>query len=247
MLAICAALGWEIGPILEAAGKVRRLSVDGVRAWRSEGEEALLVFRTGVGAEKAAASADAILRAFPLRSVLNTGSAGALVPSLPTGALVIPSACCQESKPLPTDPQWTERLRRIAVSLALRADHGPLLTSPEPLLRSSQKRDAHLRWKATAVDMESAAIGRVAAENGVPFAVVRGILDPLDANLLDPGDAAPDSARPARRLKLNWRRFGQDCHIPRVPEDATAAQAVRAGLRLLFAALLHRPPNRGTV
>jgi nucleoside phosphorylase len=241
MLAICAALWWELGPVLDAVGKVRRVPHDGPRIWKPVDERIpVLLFRTGVGPERAAASTRSILRTHPIDSILNTGSAGALVPNLLPGALVIPSACYAEGEAHEADAALTARLRRAAQSARMTFDHGPTLTSPAALVTTDQKRAAHQRWEATAVEMEGTAVARLAREHGVRFAAARSVLDPLHLDL-------PFLEKTARtrglidRLKLSCETLGHPGQFPSLLEVTVAARAVRASLRLFFAALLRLP------
>lgn len=237
MLAICAALWWEIGPVLDCAGKVRKVPHDGLRVWEPlDRRLPVLLFRTGVGPEKAAAATRSLLRAHPIEAILNTGCAGALVPGLAAGELVIPSACYEEGGEYASDPALTARIRRAAESAGMRFDPGPILTSPVPLVTLDTRLAAQRRWQVTAVEMEGAAVARVAHEQGLPFASVRSILDPLhlDLPLIE---ETTISRGLSDRLRLSFKALGQPGQFPSLVQVAVGAAAVRASLRRLFAAL----------
>jgi adenosylhomocysteine nucleosidase len=61
----------------------------------------------------------------------------------------------------------------------------PLAESTGVLTSSEEKRKLSSRTGAIAVDMESAAVAGVAREAGVPFAVIRALLDPVEMAIPD--------------------------------------------------------------
>jgi adenosylhomocysteine nucleosidase len=110
------------------------------------------------------------------------GVAGALDQSLSNGSLFCPRNVLNESGHLYTaDAQWQTRLqqRLAATGLALHTD-GALLSVQAPLLTITDKSEAHRQHAALAVDMESAAVAEVAREHGLPFLVLRAIVDEVD-------------------------------------------------------------------
>jgi len=151
------------------------------RTARTEGSrqrlaDGTLVAISGMGQEAAARAARALLAA-GAGGLISWGVAGGLDPRLragdlvlasrvlaPDGAFVLPSAI------------WRSAL---AAQLAGRAPitEGSLLTTPEALCSVAAKALAFRTSGALAVDMESFAIGRAASEGGVPFLVVRVIVD----------------------------------------------------------------------
>jgi hypothetical protein len=243
MLAICAALWWEMSPVLDAVGKVRRVPHAGVRVWQPvDPDLALLLFRTGVGPEKAAAATLSVLRAHPVAAILNTGCAGALVDGLQPGALVIPDACHAPGEEHRVDAAMADRLLRAAAAAGMGFDPGPLFTSPVPLATLPQKLDARRRWGATAVEMEGAGVACVARDHGVPFAAARSILDPL---LLDLPivEQSGNMHGLSDRLKLSLKTLGRPGQISSLVRVAAAAGTVRASLRRLFDAFVRLPPQ----
>lgn len=238
MLAICAALWWEIGPVLDCIGEVRKVTHDGLRVWQPlDRRLPVLLFRTGVGPEKAAAATRSLLQAHRVEAVLNTGCAGALVPGLAAGELVIPSACYEEGGEYVSDPALTARVRLAAESAGIKFDRGPILTSPVPLVRLDKRQEAQRRWQVTAVEMEGAAVARVAREHALPFASVRSILDPVHLDLPLMEESVRNRGL-SDRLKLSSKALGQPGQFPSLVQVAVGARAVRTSLRRLFAALL---------
>jgi nucleoside phosphorylase len=241
MLAICAALRWEIAPILQELGPLRRESHEGVRVWTTKRpDRRVVVYRTGVGTERAAAATERILWRFPVSALINTGCAGALIPGLEPGTLVIPWLLQAPGKPRETrieaDRRWVARLHRLAAGRGLPTDPGPILTSPVPLPDAAAKAAAHAESGAHAVDMEGAAVGAVAQRAGLPFASIRSVLDDLCA------DVAPFVPRaglvgPIDRLRLHWIRAGRPAGF-KVLTLVEGVWAMRASLRAVFHDLL---------
>jgi len=213
MLAVCAAIQWEIRPILQALQTVRRERVDSVRVWRSlHPRQPVLVFRTGMGWERAAASTREVLNEFPVRAILNTGCAGGLTADLSVAAVVVSTVVIAAADPASvhsTDGVWSDRLYAAAENAGLTASRGATVTSRAVLNTSAAKQSAANAFGALAVDMEGAAIAEVAALRGVPFASARAILDPLSVNIPLPvaqGKSCAPASRPVSYL-LNFAQF----------------------------------------
>lgn len=204
MLAVAAALRWEVRPVLRRLSGVKRVDHAGVRAWCGwHGTREILVFRTGVGPRQAESATRAVLSSYGISALVNTGCAGALDPDLTTETLVVPhtvieDAPSEDATAFLTHEEWARTLREAAHRAGLSLDAGPLLTCARPLLTADDKRSNRRRFGATAVDMESAAVARVTRESGIPFSCARIILDTADHELPDLGGTlGPDgSIRP---------------------------------------------------
>jgi len=126
---------------------------------------------TAAGAERAARS----LLDSGATALVSVGLAGGLDPSLRPGDLVI--------------PQWvlcrgTRYRADAALSLRLGGTTPHLLLGGDAIVASAA--DKQRLWRETgaaAVDLESGAVARTAAEGGVPFAVLRAVCDPAERAL----------------------------------------------------------------
>jgi adenosylhomocysteine nucleosidase len=135
-----------------------------------------LLIISGMGPQAATRAALALVGA-GARSLLSFGLAGALDPALHAGALLLPAAVTDGSGARHrTSDAWRERL---AARAGGGAEHhgGILLSVAQPLLTVSAKSEAWSRTQACAVDMESFAIGSVAVQMQVNFAVARVVVD----------------------------------------------------------------------
>ena len=109
--------------------------------------------------------------------LVSFGLAGALDPRLEAGAVCLPSEVIgPDGACFLTSPPWRERLAALLAAERPVAC-GKLLTSSQALDTAAAKDTAHRASGAVAVDMESAAVGQVAARYGLPFIAVRVIVD----------------------------------------------------------------------
>lgn len=161
-----------------------------------------LVLQSGPGPERAA---DAARRAVDAgaTALLSWGLAGALVPDLQSGSIVLPSSVAnQDGYIAGVSARW-----RDAIALELRdrdVRDGILLSVNRTLLGPEEKSSAGRSFGATACDMESAAIAETAALSGVDFAVIRVIADELDDRLPDRVEQFVDVCGNARVMPLIW-------------------------------------------
>lgn len=148
----------------------------------------------GMGQEAAREGALALIEA-GADALVSFGVAGSLAPGLRSGTLFCPSCVLDERgyDYLP-DARWRASLisRLISAHLPL-IQEGSLLSLPTPLLTVTEKGRMRERHQSLAVDMESAAIGAVAGEHGIPFIVLRAIVDERDDNIPAPLHAGVDA------------------------------------------------------
>jgi hopanoid-associated phosphorylase len=115
------------------------------------------------------------------KALLSFGLAGGLDPRLASGALCIPEAVLAPSgRRIPVDPSWRMRLLKHA---GTPADCGLLTGRDEPVGSPEEKAKLLARTGAGAIDMESHAVGELAAARRVPFLVIRAVADPAERRL----------------------------------------------------------------
>ncbi|MGH9056808.1 MAG: 4-hydroxy-3-methylbut-2-enyl diphosphate reductase, partial [Acidimicrobiales bacterium] len=141
------------------------------------------VVRTGYGAARAAATACS-LRSSGSAAVAVAGVAGALVPGLAPGTLVVADRVLDPAGetlggPLPSAALIAAELRGRGLTAVV----GPIL-STERIVRGAAARSALASTGAVAVDLESGAL--VAQPWGRPVAVVRAIADTPERELRSP-------------------------------------------------------------
>lgn len=168
--------------------------------------------RCGMGPKRAARAA-AFLIDQGVTHVGIAGVSGALAPELESGQLLLASEVADEN-----GQRWTVDTglhQALMDCLGSEVRSGRTLATAAPLLTVEQKIFWRERRKALAVDMESAAVARVASEAGRLFFVLRAICDeaawPVPAALFDLVD---DLGQP-RPLHIAWTLL---CRPSLVPE-----------------------------
>jgi squalene synthase HpnC len=225
-VAVVAAFKREIAPFLADLAGCRRFPVAVGRAWsgRFSGRR-VLVLVSGMGPDRAERALEALLtdrRATmpPVERVFSVGFAGALAPDLQVGDLVVADSLEWLSGPAPVSLEGAEPREAAERCHAV---IGPLVTA-DRLVATPAAKEAlrnHRQPPPLAVDMEAAAIARVAQRHGIPVLPFKVVLDRHDEALR----VTP------RTLPTLWIRSG------------LAARSLATGLR----ALLTQDPSPSSV
>ncbi|WP_158746108.1 hypothetical protein [Acidisphaera sp. L21] len=151
--------------------------------------------------------------------LISFGLAGGLSPELAAGLVIVPEGVVAEDGTL-----W-----RANPALAARLGvAGGLLLAASAIIGTRQdKFAAWRRTGASAADLESGAVARVAAEHGLPFAVLRAICDPADRDLPPAAMTALDAngrIRPAALLRSLARHPGQISGLIALGREAASAR-----------------------
>ena len=182
-IAILSAIEWEVKPLVESWE--RRPFQIGTAKVPSFRREDTIVACVGMGPAAAQRGAKAVIASLQPQVVISTGFAGALQADLAVGDIVTP-ACVVEAA--------TGRRYQ-----AFRG-HGTVVSSPR-VAGAAEKRALARLYDAQAVDMEAAAVAKVAQEHGVRFMAVKAITDPLDFPMVDFSRFTDSSG------KLRWGRL----------------------------------------
>ena len=115
-------------------------------------------------------------------ALVSWGVAGGLDPDLEPGTVVLPDVVDTNGSSHPVDVAWRDRLLmriqgRVAISTS------PLVHATHPITAPAEKTELHRQTGAVALDMESAAVAAVANEMGIPFLVVRVVVDAAGVRL----------------------------------------------------------------
>jgi adenosylhomocysteine nucleosidase len=111
--------------------------------------------------------------------IISLGIGGALAAGLQPGDWVVGRSVLFGDTLHPTDPAWTEAL----IAALDRPAAGLLLGSETMFTAAAEKRAAHVRTGALAVDMESHVAAEVARRFGLRFAAARVISDAAGRDL----------------------------------------------------------------
>lgn len=184
----------------------------------------VFLIQTGIGPANARAVCRAAFKDQALDMAISSGLACALTASfvgelfIGTDVLAVRSDGTKEiGTSVICDRTLTDMALRAAHAEGLPARAGRFVSLPRIVCRGEDKRRVATETDAMALDMESAAIGAMAAEHRVPFVVIRAASDlldedlPMDFNLfLEPADWLKGAwacvARPARLLGLRRMR-----------------------------------------
>lgn len=126
---------------------------------------------TPYGAEQAAEA----LVAEGAQGLISFGLAGGLRPGLVAGSIVVPTAVLEGNRVYPAD---------YALMAFLGGSTGaPIYAGQKIAPTAHDKQLIFRRSRPDAIDLESGAVARVAQARGLPFAVLRAVADPWDADL----------------------------------------------------------------
>lgn len=162
-------------------------------AARAAGPQAtarIRVLQGGLGGAMAATAAHKLLgNAAQIRLLVSCGFSGGLSETLAVGDVFLvehvkarPSLeqAAQRDDASPASPTALEQAAKAFSAAGLKFHRGTLVTLAQPVLRSEDKRALGKATGAQAVDMEAAAVARVAKEAGRAFAALRTISDGVD-------------------------------------------------------------------
>ncbi|WP_459673323.1 phosphorylase family protein [Acidisoma sp. 7E03] len=129
-------------------------------------------------------------------ALISFGLAGGLDPALEAGVLLAPRLVISEDRSYACD----ETLRQQMQGEADACDS--LLAGTAVVARAEEKARLWQRYRAAAIDLESGVVAEVAAERGVPFAVMRAVCDPATRNLPPAAVEALDETGRVRPMKM---------------------------------------------
>lgn len=143
----------------------------------------IVIIQSGAGPENAGQCAEKLIEEGRAERLISWGCAGALSPDLGPGNLVLPEQILtEESEILDIRSSWLTEMRQLLDSLNP-IPNSSLAASKELIASREQKTALHRITGASALDMESAAIAKVARSHHIDFLAVRAIADPAGMSL----------------------------------------------------------------
>lgn len=187
-IGVFVATRWELSAVCQAFATTDLHVVGGIRCHvASQAQTEWWLIPMGVGPQRAAATAANVLAAKRLDALWSTGFACALgtagIGDVLIGTGVTRVDGVTQGQPLACAPSTVEWLRQAAGAKGLETHYGGFVTVPRVLCRAEEKREMADLVGGIGLDMESAALGLVAMEQGIPFAIVRTVSDLLDESL----------------------------------------------------------------
>ena len=144
--------------------------------------ENMLVAYSGTGPDNAKNAAEQLISKGS-KQLVSWGCAAALDASLKPGDLALPKTLLTESQQkLPIEPKWHQHAVRT-LSPHFKLLTGCLMESRHIVSSGRKKAVLHHATRCQTVDMESAAIAKVAEHAKIPFLAIRAIADPADMSL----------------------------------------------------------------
>ena len=131
---------------------------------------------TGGGASRTEMGARALLGEGCM-AIASVGTAGGLAGGLAAGSLILPERVIGGAESFGVDAGWRAALVALAERGGLTVAAGDMAHSESVLHTVADKQALQAATGAVAVDMESLPAARVAAQAGVPFVVVRVVVD----------------------------------------------------------------------
>jgi hopanoid-associated phosphorylase len=169
----CPPFGVVTGLAFEAAAARRGLAPTG----------AIPIALSGGNAARALDEARRLL-AEGAGGLLSFGTAGALAPALAAGDLIVATEVLTETGgAFAADRTWCDGLAAAASGAGMALRLGAIRAVDRPATTSAEKSALYKSCAALAIDMESGAVARAARDAGLPFAVLRVVIDPADRDL----------------------------------------------------------------
>jgi hopanoid-associated phosphorylase len=144
--------------------------------------KAVLVVYAGAGCQNAGAAAE-LLVAKGAGRLISWGCAAGLSLALRAGDLVLADTIMGlDHVKIAVDADWHAHSKQVLAKSCV-VHTGCLLTTPQLVASSKDKKQLHLKSGAVALDMESVAIAKVAQQHALPFLAIRVIADSVDTSL----------------------------------------------------------------
>ena len=200
MLLIFAALKEEVSGILQAGDAREVPTPDGFRAFSGNFDNGrpgaqFMTVTSGVGHLRAQAAANWAINNVKDPKLLVVGFAGGTRAALRRGDLVIPTTVSHiegspitwnsegMSEPISPDAHMLSCARVVVEMAGIDSASGLLVSLPSIARTANMKSWIGDRLSVAAVDLESHTVCAIAAKAGIPFLVVRSIVDVMDYNL----------------------------------------------------------------
>ncbi len=177
-IGIVSALPIELGQFMDRCERVKHYKGGDLtfRGGRYDGIR-IVVAESGMGYARARKATQAMIDAHAPKWILSSGFAGALLPTMKLGEIVMANEIVDQHG------------QQTSINLTLPSDEanglyvGRILTADEMVRTVEEKKQLHEKHEAIAVDMESLAVAQVAAETKTGFMAVRVISDDMSADL----------------------------------------------------------------
>lgn len=191
MICIIGAIKEEISGIIQHITIKEKKFIGSATFYRGlKKREEILLVRSGVGQSPAQRAAKDAIENYPLRSIISIGFAGGLVPELKVADLILPEKifCCDNEESLflfkkvslsqvTNLSDHRDRIKKIFDENGIKFKSGNIISVNRIAGSEKLKKWLGENYPASGVEMETAAIAKIAALNGVPFFSLRSVSD----------------------------------------------------------------------
>jgi hopanoid-associated phosphorylase len=176
--------------------------------------------------------------------LISFGTAGGLAPKLAAGDVVVATEVSGASGgAVAAERSWSDALAAAASAGGLALHLGAVRAVDRPVTAAEAKAALYRAGGSLAVDMESGAVARAARDAGLPFAVLRVIVDPSERDL---PPAAVAAMAPGGTIDFGglakeiWREPRQISGLLALAWDAAVARRALGRAAALLGAVLLR-------
>ncbi|MBK5273674.1 MAG: hypothetical protein JJE30_01300 [Desulfuromonadales bacterium] len=235
-IGIITAMPEETGAVVRAVGDTKKVQGAGLclRQGTASGHE-IFIAEAGMGLKNAAAAAEKLVQDVRPDLLVSAGFCGGIAEELRVGDVVVASALTIASGAVLEDVA-VEIAAACCTLVAQRAGEGKrvfggLFVSTAAIMQKAQL--AALLPSGSpcpVVEMESAAIARVAKESGIPFAGIRSVSDPFDEELGFSLDEFCDDRMRIRIPRVLWTIICKPRIIPQLARLARNSRIAATSL-----------------
>lgn len=137
------------------------------------------IIRSGMGHQNALKASEVLIDK-GVKSLVSWGTAGALNPKLQAGDLVLAEqVLTAHQERFFTEAHFRQEIAHI-LSSELNIYFGTLWASDTLVEHPQEKENLFQNYQVEAIDMESAALAKIAEAKAIPFAIIRAIVDTRD-------------------------------------------------------------------
>ena len=235
-LLVVAPLAEELAALLGRVEGGRREALAGVEVTRGTlAGRSVVAAVVGDGRLRAARTLRALLDASRPAALIGLGVAGGLDPALPWGTLLASSAVRRaDAEVRPPDAAWQARAKAAGLRLASFAVAPRIVGTPEA--KAALRRG--LGGDVACVDLESGVFGDEAARAGVPYLVLRAVVDEAGDAVASSILAAQDEDGHVVKAKVVARALLRPAEIRRLKGVQARVQACAQALADAVLALL---------
>lgn len=186
---------------------------------------------TGMGSERMRKGLQETLARKIPSVILYVGYAGGASPVAPLGALVVSEFVVDEKsgRRFAAGEDLFGRAKKICDDKQWPYQAGGIVTVDRVVSSPHEKADLGAVHKVVALDMEAAVVAEIASGHGIPWLVVKSILDPVEMRLPDLQNCIEPTGEP-KPLHLVEHLFKQPQDLMKLPNIQYCANQARDAL-----------------